>query len=268
VSTEFSAFAPPSLDVPPAIPPAPAQAIGVPTLPSAAPATEQRSFLEAPLSSSPLLFDEPEEPECPSRSLGLTAGLVAIVVGAGALVAYGFATMPPGDAGDPAAPLVTQAAASPLIIPIEDARSVVADVNDNAAEVELLDELGLDPAGNPRSSVDQPATLTDIVANIEPIAAVTTTSFDDGTSFVLISIDDKEFADAMPVVRTAWLTQMGVPNSDVVLEDGSLITASADVAADGETITSLTVTVGSWTATYQPGSSAFPRHEIAINFIE
>lgn len=90
--------------------------------------------------------------------------------------------MPPGNAGDPAAPLVTQAATSPLIIPIEDARSIVAVVNDNAAEVELLDELGLDPAGNPRSSVDQPATLTDIVANIEPIAAITTTSFDDGTS--------------------------------------------------------------------------------------
>jgi hypothetical protein len=182
VRKESSAFAPPSLDVPPAIPSTPAEAIAVPTLPSAPPAAEQPSFPEAPLSSSPFSFDEPGEPECPPHPLGLTAGLVAFVVGAGALVAYGFATMPPGNAGDPAAPLVTQAATSPLIIPIEDARSIVAVVNDNAAEVELLDELGLDPAGNPRSSVDQPATLTDIVANIEPIAAITTTSFDDGTS--------------------------------------------------------------------------------------
>ncbi|MFT4655853.1 MAG: hypothetical protein ACJAXA_001955 [Candidatus Aldehydirespiratoraceae bacterium] len=61
---------------------------------------------------------------------------------------------------------------------------------------------------------------------------------------------------------------MGVPNSDVVLEDGLLITANADVAANGETITSLTVTVGAWTAACQPCSSAFPRHKIAINFIE
>lgn len=38
---------------------------------------------------------------------------------------------------------------SPLVAPIDDATDVVGRINDNGAETELLQELGLDPEGNP-----------------------------------------------------------------------------------------------------------------------
>lgn len=346
MSTEFSAFAPPSLDGAPAAPSLPSPTIAAPTLPGAgaipqlpslptaagAPAASipaPSSPSEALLSSSLLPVDEQDGSGPTSQSFGLTAGLIALVIGACALVAYGFVSMSPTDTAEPTPPPADEAATSPLVIPIENARDVVADFNDNSGEVELLNELGLDATGNPlahaeqtpaaaaaaaghrftwsygtgdastvtvdsttgnfsfesttgtqyrlvdgtsfvragvaaswsqvdgdaletiqRLGLEQPITVDSIVADIESIAAIATTRSDDGTTLVSISIDDMEFATAMPDVRIAWLAEMGVPNSDAVL-DGAFITADAAVAPDGQTIDQLVVTAGPWTSTYQ-----------------
>jgi hypothetical protein len=52
-----------------------------------------------------------------------------------------------------AAPSVTRAPSepsSPLVVPIDDAQEVVAEINGNSVEEELLDDLGLDSVGRPQ----------------------------------------------------------------------------------------------------------------------
>jgi hypothetical protein len=77
----------------------------------------------------------------------LLAVLGLVVIG---LVAYlGYAKMTA--TSDDAAPVPAEprTPSSPIVVPIEDAGEVVTEINDNAPEEELLDELGLDPIGRP-----------------------------------------------------------------------------------------------------------------------
>ncbi len=77
---------------------------------------------------------------------------VLLVLGAGAIGFIGFTGMSDDSsdgAAEPAPITVAPVATSPLVAPINDARAVVDEINDNALEQEVLDELGLDQRGDP-----------------------------------------------------------------------------------------------------------------------
>jgi hypothetical protein len=78
-------------------------------------------------------------------------------VGGGAWYALGStddATSPPDPDSSTQLDIAPQDVSNPLIVPIDDAEDVIAEIDENGSESEALDALGLDDTGNPIAAVD------------------------------------------------------------------------------------------------------------------
>jgi hypothetical protein len=161
--------APPPALLPPMVPdPAPRAVTLMPTLPQAggmtsggptlaptlaptpAPNTAAVPFAETVPSAFALPRKQAARSSRTNRST-LVVGLLGIVVVAGVAFLSYRKVVGPDDVEAPSTPTAPPPVpASPILVPINDAREVVAEINDNPAEEELLDELGLDPVGQPQ----------------------------------------------------------------------------------------------------------------------
>jgi hypothetical protein len=136
---------------------------GVPTLPGipSAPAPTPGTLSDPIAPVGPVALHESATTTNPGpKQGGSSIGKflpILLVLGAGALGYVGFTSMSSGDAdegvGSPvatAAPVATApAAGSPLLVPINDAKDVVEQINENSTEQDALDELGLGGRGEP-----------------------------------------------------------------------------------------------------------------------
>ncbi len=138
----------PTLSAPSSLPALP----GLPTQPSlpcagdaaVAPAPSDPAFT---MPAAPVVEAAP--PKRAGRSLGAVLPIM-LVVGAAGLGFVGFRSMSGGSSDSPAAAPVEQpVATSPLVAPIIDAETVVADINDNPEVEQALDDLDLGPRGEP-----------------------------------------------------------------------------------------------------------------------
>ncbi len=351
MTIEHSPFAPPALgDVPAAVPPP-----GIPTLPPSAPlSTPPPTVAAAPLPSAPTLVGTPHlappstadgvpSPVSPigastrstppkrKRSWGsfLVLGLLVVATIAGAAWYALSAPDGPGPAQEPTPStgldIAPQDLSNPLLVPIDDASDVVAEIDDNSEEVDALDALGLDETGEPvvtaeavgghrftwnygpdetstvivdtttgnyavvsgdgvelrhvdsRSfrrtaespwvevdsgtleavrplGLDAPLTI-DLV--LDPVTEAYTSSaatpLDDGASLITAEVDAFAYSQAQPTERIRWMSLMGHPAIDDVVEPGDVVVVQAELAADGRTVERLTVTTSGFSTGYALG---------------
>lgn len=133
----------------------------VPTLPPPASAPAPPLPLTSPTVEGPAsIHQTPTERPLPARSAArrLPVGklLLALLVGGVAAAGYfGFTALSDDSSDDlEDRPPVTfsPTATSPLVAPINDAKAVVEQINDNGTEERVLAELGLGPLGEERPS--------------------------------------------------------------------------------------------------------------------
>lgn len=218
MTTEFSPFAPPTLgDAPagaapppppitpslPAAPPlptlAPLPSPAPPPAPIPAPPATTASPATPAAPSDPEIPPAPSEPPPAKRShlpvlLLILLGIVTI----GGAVWFALATsdeattsttspQPPTSVLD----IAPQDVSSPVVEPIDDARDVIADIDENTEEAEALDLLGLDETGNP-ATVANPVLGHRFTWNFGTEETATITVDDTNGNYELVSGDGLE----------------------------------------------------------------------------
>lgn len=117
------------------------------------------------------------------------------------------------------------------------------------AWTEVDDGTGLDSVQ--RLGLDGPVTIDQIIDPlIDDYSSSVTNQRGDGTSAVSAEIDSHGLWNDHSLARLTWLAQMGIPNSEVDVEPGSIIVVDASVGTDGRTVETLTVTTPTFTSTY------------------
>ena len=221
------------------------------------------------------------------RRLG-PAALALVLVGGAATVGYVGITSIQANGGRSDATLADVAPAldsrvesgNALTRPIIDARTVTTEINENAGDEELLGQLGLDPTtgaaptGTPDGHRRTWTSVTGEVSTIEldtpvaleqlldplapPFASYALSDVPDGTRYLSASIDDVAFATSQPEMRTAWLAGLGIPATGATDVAEWMITVEGEVATDGHTMQSFTVTTATGRLVYSTDETDSP----------